>query len=303
MTSSPLDSAMSSSSSSTVSSSSSSAMNSSSVYVVINALYSKRGGIPFERGERARLFCSIPSSNMRTKITARNVYARNNYSRPSLSTKQRHEMVQLRRQRLTYEDNLTGEVKRRTHPLRLVYNAHHEDERIEKFDACTTYTANPPWLGVRNNPQDPLWLIPSKIPQLRNLVHAVNLIAAASLEQGLDWLLYDLATSIGIDVQAPTSKGKSLDASIVLDIPAPGIMMPGQDTIFIRKQVTSKADIWHVRLPRVSAQQGREMSADSKRKAQNAEDAGHLMVMRFWYSRFPVEGKVSFDPILEKRSY
>jgi hypothetical protein len=296
----PLNSAMSSSSPSTLKSSSSSALESSSAYVVMRALHSKKDRTPFERGERAHLFCSIPSSDMRTKITARVVYARNNYSRYVLSAKQRHEMVRLRRQRLTYEDILTGEIKRRTHPLRLVYNTPDEDERFEKFDACTIYTANPPWLGVRNNPQDPLWLIPSKIPQLRNLVDTVNLIAAASLEKGLDWLLYDLARSIGIDAQAPTGKGKSLDASVILDIPAPGVMMPGQDTIFIRKQVTSKGDVWHVKLPRVSAQQGKRMSADSKRKVQDAEDAGQLMIMRFWYSRFPVEGKISFDLHLER---
>jgi hypothetical protein len=275
-------------------------IHSSSAYVVTRALQFNRHGTPFEPGVLTNLFGSIPSSDMRTKVTAHYVSARNMHARRIGSRGLQYEL--LRRHQLRHKYKLPREYKRPTHPLNKMHNASEEDERFDKFDVCTTYTIDPPWLGVDGSPQEVRGLTPSEIPHLRHLVNELMTMAAALLDKGLDCLLYNLAGSIGINVKVPAGWGqvKPLDASIILDILAPGTMMPGENTFFIKRRITNKEVIWHVRLPRVSVQHTMEMSVDSERKVQEAEDRGQLMIMRYWYSRFPVKGKAPLGILWER---
>jgi hypothetical protein len=125
-------------------------------------------------------------------------------------------------------------------------------EYITPFPHATNFFNQPSFTRVSPG------VAPSEMLRLRDLMHTANRFAAAALEQGFDWLLFDLKRSMGMNVDAPETKGKGKmpQTMIVLDI-VTREMMPGQEDICFGKRISSQGHVWWVRL-RVGAEQGKK---------------------------------------------
>jgi hypothetical protein len=157
------------------------------------------------------------------------------------------------------------------------------DTRFLQVESIIIRNSECEFMGVPTTIYQP---ITTAIPQLSDLLHTTILFATATLDFGLNWLLYDLANSISIDVPAPNNERTPLETSIVLEFPALGWMMSGPQTIHFEKKVSNKGIVWWVSFSRVTT-----ALATSGERQRDSEAEDSWAFTRIWYSRDQHHGK------------